>query len=221
VFFLDHRERLWVGWDMGEFGAETACVDLKSGMLHRVSACIPEGFCELPDGSVWVCGGYYGEADIVRCDGWQASEPVYARGSATWPPEDISQSPLCSPYPVETISQIEPLEGGKRYAVFAGTGVWTVGADLKHWKRMATFPEHADDRGPSWAPVSDVRGVAVVGGRLIAATGRDGLQEVRAGGIVSDAVKGQVDVGAFHLVGETGEGWWVWSKIAGPGTAPS
>ncbi len=89
AFLLDHKHRLWLGADNGEWGGWCSYVDLDAGQVHSVPGKIddlaPEpswpgvyGFTELRDGQVWAYGGtmHMGgvEGFIWRVDRGKAEE---------------------------------------------------------------------------------------------------------------------------------------------------
>ena len=69
AFLLDHKGRLWLGADDGEWGGQCSYVDLTAGQVHSVDGPKPKGprggnlwpgiygFTELRDGQVWAYGG--------------------------------------------------------------------------------------------------------------------------------------------------------------------
>ena len=84
--FLDSHRRLWIGFDMGEWGGGTVFVDLKTGALGEVkddsAADNVFGFFEPSPGEVWAHGGlihFSANWFIARVDSGKAEMIAHSR----------------------------------------------------------------------------------------------------------------------------------------------
>ena len=84
--FVDSRRRVWIGFDVGEWGGGTLFVDLATGATGEVkddsSADNVFGFCEPVPGEVWAYGGliHFGASGfIARVDRGKAEMVVETR----------------------------------------------------------------------------------------------------------------------------------------------
>jgi hypothetical protein len=134
-FFLDSRDRLWVGSDREDRGAKLQVIDLEAGIMKEIPAKNGwtglQGVGELADGQIWAFGGTTrteGPASfIVRVDAGGKAVTLWSAGS--------DRAKLPSGAPDTPISQI--LDAGQAGAiVVSAQDVAEVDSKFKEWKGM-------------------------------------------------------------------------------------
>lgn len=138
TFFLDSRDRLWVGSDHDDHGSKLHVVDLAAGTIKEIPAKGGwdglQGISEIGDGQVWAFGGSTrpeGPASfIVRVDTSGKAVTLWSAGA------DRAKMP--SGAPDTPITQILFAPGRAGAIVVSAHDVVEVDAKVKEWRPMGS-----------------------------------------------------------------------------------
>ncbi|WP_165068836.1 hypothetical protein [Paludisphaera rhizosphaerae] len=137
TFLLDHRSRLWLGTDRGEWGGSVERLDLIGGAVDSLGQESWDGvygFVELRDGQVWAfCGTTHlgsRRSAITRVDG-EKPERLFT----LHPPPADPRQPADPNDPKMPITHIVEEDDG--LLVLSYSDVFRVDRGLKNWKRVA------------------------------------------------------------------------------------
>ena len=137
-FFLDSKDRLWVGSEREDHGIKLQVIDLAAGTIKEIPAKGGWdgllGLAEMGDGQIWAFGGSTrpeGPASsIVRVD---ASDKAVTLWSAS-----ADRANLPSGAPDTPITQILAVPGRPAAIVVSAQDVVEVDAKVKEWKPMGS-----------------------------------------------------------------------------------
>jgi hypothetical protein len=137
-FFLDSKDRVWVGSDSDERGAKLQVIDLDAGTIKDISAKDGwdglQGTSELADGQIWAFGGSarpQGRASfIVRADA--------GGGAVTLWSASADRAKIPSGAPSSPITQILAAPGRAGAIVVSAKDVVEVDNKVRVWKPMGS-----------------------------------------------------------------------------------
>ncbi len=193
-FFLDRKNRLWLGKDDGEWGGWCASLDLNAGRSGKIvyvegfSQGV-YGFVELPDGQIWAYGGmmhFSSNGFIARIDrGTNERLGLYAGAAVARPKQ-----------PLFPITHVIPDPNGDGLLVFAYRDLFRVNTQLKNWQHLASIDLRyrwgRPDAMGSYPALRTVLDVGDKSGDLICTTGQDGLRRIKNGSVSQYMVPGQI-----------------------------
>jgi hypothetical protein len=137
-FFLDSKDRVWVGSDSDERGAKLQVIDLDAGTMKDISAKDGwdglQGTSELADGQIWAFGGSaraQGRASfIVRADAGGSAVTLWSASA--------DRAKIPSGAPSSPITQILAAPGRAGAIVVSAKDVVEVDNKVKAWKPMGS-----------------------------------------------------------------------------------
>jgi hypothetical protein len=208
AFYLDSKDRLWLGRDIGEWGGWCGALDLNTGKLElpgefkgKTSSGV-YGFIHLPDGQVWAYGGTMhlelSSGFIDRVDGGKI-ESLGSFGERDRADDDaIPKKPR---YP---IMHIVADPKGDGLLVFSYRDLFHVDTGLKKWRHLGRVElRYRWGRPDAMGSYPALRTVHPVGGgsaALICSTARDGLLGIADGKATSYVVPGQLGDDVIHSI---------------------
>jgi len=192
TFFLDSRDRLWLGADKGEWGGRLAVVDLEKWTMRELDdpPAGVYGFVETTEGRVWAYGGtmhmWMHQAFVSSVDGG-AVKVLFDSGFVDQRRPDRPTLP---------ITHLVPARGGRSFLAFSYSQVFEVDSKLSRWRKLPDFTAHYHwGRRDAVGSYPAVRSIYVMGEsplRLLVATALDGWMELREGRYVSHRMAGQL-----------------------------
>jgi len=138
-FFLDSKDRVWVGSDSDERGAKLQVIDLDAGTMRDISAKDGwdglQGTSELADGQIWAFGGSArprGRASfIARADAGGSAVTLWSASA--------DRAKIPSGAPSTPITQILAAPGRAGAIVVSAQDVAEVDSKAKQWKPMGSL----------------------------------------------------------------------------------
>ena len=203
-FFVDSKDRLWVGSDRGERGARLQVIDLEAGTMKDVPAKDGwdglQGVGELADGQIWAFGGTArrgGRASfIVRVDAAGKAVPLWSA--------DADRAKLPTGAPDTPIARI--LAGPSRAGaiVVSARDVAEVDNKIKGWKPMGSVGFQVQ-RG-LFGGLHPVGRAHLDGERVILTLASGGFLEVTADSTRRHVLDGQISVSLPIEIVRMGDG---------------
>ncbi len=213
TFHLDHKRRVWLGGDRGEWGGSCTLVDLDAGTRTSIKGLpwivkgLPPrdhwdgiyGFVELADGQVWAHGGtlHLGthEAFVRRVDRGKGEE-LYLTAKA-----DRFRSYKADPKPERPSKPYLPIthivaDGPDSLLVLSYGELFRTDPKLGVWNRVRDIDlQYRVGRPDAVSPYPAIRAVHKLdgpGGGLLCATGLDGYVLIGEGKPVFFTLPGQL-----------------------------
>ena len=178
AWLLDSARRLWLGFDMGEWGGHWGCVDLATGEVSSGPCDGVAGLIETARGEVLGFGGSFYEGWISS---WRESGMTKRH---TFCVDPVAGPPPGHLGPVHEITHLIEEPSGS-FLVFTATEVFRTDSTLERWARVLRFPLRTLADAPDVeAPFPQLRAVHLrlaAPLELLASTEEDGLWRWRNG----------------------------------------
>lgn len=218
-FLLDSADRLWMGWDNGEWGGECRYMNLSTGEIRKLGSEVNGvlGFLQAPDDRVLLYGGldhlgfqsgYIGEVDssgfrmlsqMESHDDWRA-KPI-----GTLPKEiadrikAASHSELMPQGPIDLI--IADARGG--FWISSEQTLFHADQSFENWEKIVGFGGRWI--GGRWMSMGNTPTVnrllldPTQPDRLIAVMGKDGVESITGAAVAAFRFEGQLEGSGLDL----------------------
>jgi hypothetical protein len=194
AYYLDAKQRLWLGTDAGEWGGGCTYLDLGTDRVEEIEGHTSGvyGFVGLPDGQVWAYGGttHLGLNDgfIARVDrGRIECLADFSGNRVRREPPDRPRFPITHILP-------DPCGGG--LLVFAYRDLFRVDPGLTKWQYLGPvalrYVWGRPDAMGSYPALRSIQPAPDGSGDLLGATARDGLVRIAGGKVTSFPIRGQL-----------------------------
>ncbi len=207
AYFLDDRDRLWLGADHGEWGGGVQVVEPGSDrakdvkLPHHYDARNVRGFVQVGR-DVWAYGGltHLSTSAFIARVSTVGPAAILHRASHIW--FGRREKPPGSPNtPISHIAKM-----GNRLLVVASSDVFETDSKLERWKRVSQFDlRYLPGRPDAVGGYPAIRSVHVLGNRLYAATRRNGYVEMGPNGVVPHALPRELPVAPGAVFAATDE----------------
>jgi hypothetical protein len=227
AIFLDSKNRLWFGYERGEFGGWCRCVDVSGaepklirGSFDPDNGEIPlwdciHGFVETKDGRVLALGGLEG-VTIYRLDVAKIETLIDLSGN------DFERAFGLDPKPADPnepngplVWMLEEARPGSFLALSEGETLQRSDKDFKRWEKVRDlgddirFRETLTEFGDFEPPV---RTVHDRGGKLLVATASDGYVRIDEEGVKKDLILNQLEANKIDQIDLTPVGPLFWER---------